>query len=134
VGTQLIGQPLGAQGGKDPLDGVRVRRSAPAGGVVADTQGAQQVLIPVGDPVGDLDPDSHIPDSTAAVHNPKIVESECRTPRLSRESATAAKHSIRPPPPARCNMATRPTSTATATSATWASSSVGTAAGTDMTD
>jgi len=38
VGTQLIGQPLGAQGGKDPLDGVRVRRGAPAGGVVADTQ------------------------------------------------------------------------------------------------
>ena len=55
VGTQLVSQPLGAQGGKDPLDGVRMRRGVPAAVVAPHAQGTQQLRVRVSDPVGDLD-------------------------------------------------------------------------------
>jgi hypothetical protein len=47
------------------------------------------------------------PAAAAAVHNPRIVGTECRTPRRSRGSAMPAKHSHSPPSPAAASTAAR---------------------------
>ena len=55
VSPRVLSQALGAQGGKDPLDGVGMRRDMAAAAVLAGAHAGQQVLVRVGDPVGDLD-------------------------------------------------------------------------------
>jgi hypothetical protein len=56
------------------------------------------------------------PAGTAAVHDPRIVGSAWRIPRLSRGSGIAAKHSSRLPPLTRCSTAARSAKTAIAAS------------------
>ena len=51
----MLGQALGAQRGKDPLDGVGMRRGVPAAAVLAGAHAGQQFPLRVDDPVGDLD-------------------------------------------------------------------------------
>ncbi|MGH3992910.1 MAG: hypothetical protein ACRDSN_10665 [Pseudonocardiaceae bacterium] len=76
------------------------------------------------------------PDSTAAVHNPKMVGNPWRIPRLLRGSGTAAKHSSRPPPspPARASSAARSARIASAAATCGSSSVGGPPAGQGMTD
>ena len=54
------------------------------------------------------------PAAAAAVHNPKIEASEWRTPRRSRGSSIAAKHSRSPPAPARASTRADSATSATA--------------------
>jgi hypothetical protein len=54
------------------------------------------------------------PAAAAAVHNPKIEASEWRTPRRSRGSSIAAKHSRSPPAPARASTRADAATSATA--------------------
>ena len=56
----MLSQPLGTQRGEDPLDCVGMGRDMPTAAVLAGIQGAQQFLLRVGDPVGDLD-QAHAP-------------------------------------------------------------------------
>ena len=55
VGPRVLSQLLGAQGGKDPLDGVGMRRHMPTAAVLAGAHAGQQLLVRMADPVGDLD-------------------------------------------------------------------------------
>ena len=57
------------------------------------------------------------PDSTAAVHSTSTQARECRIPRRSRGSGTAAKHSARHPPDAARSAAAREASSPRASSA-----------------
>ena len=57
------------------------------------------------------------PHSTAAVHSASTDARECRIPRASRGSGTAAKHSSKFPPDAACRLAARAASSPRASSA-----------------
>ena len=99
----------------------------------ANTCGSAAVIHAV------MSSNSSCPDVTAAVHSPRIEASEWRTPRRSRGSSIAAKHSNNPsaPAPASIVLSTPTCPTRTSTAAGSAAGSTPTTGGTDpagMTD